>query len=510
MASTYDRHIFRQLEDVLKKCDNLSQEITDLKKQHKEEIYALEAKHNKKVQALENRITDLEQENKELKEENKILKNDNIRMKAILGKNSTNSSIPSSKDENKPKKNKVNLREKTNKKSGGQKGHKGATFTKEDVEELLKNKNVIKETIEHGDSNCKNCVTKYRIGIRTYVIVEEHKFYCNNIRELKLPREFRSNVHYNIELKTLCSIMSVEEVISLERIEQFVEILTNGLIKVSQGSVVNWIKELSKKCRPTIKQMKIAEKNSTIIYTDLTETKDSKDKRYVRNYSVPHLTIYIPCKDKKIQRIKRHWILDGYTGYIAHDHDTGLYNYGLKEKHVECNVHLRRYLKNNTELTKHSWSEELDKLLLEIKAEKEKIICLGIERFGEEKLEEYSNKYDDIINTGIEEHKRDKKVQDSKYLKDEEKPLLNRLKKFKQNHLLYAYDFSVPFDNNLSERDLRPIKTKKKIAGCHRSYRGLKDYCNIKSIVSSCKKQGIDFFRELINIFESNPTTLVM
>ena len=41
MASNYDKHIFRQLEDVLKKCDNLSQEIKDIKKEHKEEIKRL-------------------------------------------------------------------------------------------------------------------------------------------------------------------------------------------------------------------------------------------------------------------------------------------------------------------------------------------------------------------------------------------------------------------------------------------------------------------------------------
>ncbi len=35
MASNYDKHIFRQLEDVLKKCDNLSQEIKDIKGEHK-------------------------------------------------------------------------------------------------------------------------------------------------------------------------------------------------------------------------------------------------------------------------------------------------------------------------------------------------------------------------------------------------------------------------------------------------------------------------------------------
>ena len=46
MASNYDKHIFRQLEDVLKKCDSLSQEIKDLKEQHKKEIYEINQSKN--------------------------------------------------------------------------------------------------------------------------------------------------------------------------------------------------------------------------------------------------------------------------------------------------------------------------------------------------------------------------------------------------------------------------------------------------------------------------------
>ena len=125
MASNYDKHIFRQLEDVLKKCDNLSQEIKDIKEEHKKEIFELEVKHAKQINELNVKIENLEKENEKLTEENKILKNDNDRMKSILNKDSSNPSIPPSKDE-KPKKKRVNLREKSNKKTGGQKGHKGA------------------------------------------------------------------------------------------------------------------------------------------------------------------------------------------------------------------------------------------------------------------------------------------------------------------------------------------------------------------------------------------------
>lgn len=168
-------------------------------------------------------------------------------------------------------------------------------------------------------------------------------------------------------------------------------------------------------------------------------------------------------------------------------------------------MHLRRYLKNNSELTKHKWSEEMDKLLLEIKRKKEKYIENEVYEFSKKELEEYSNKYDSILKQGKEENK----INDSKYLKKEEKAILNRLKKYKENHLLYAYDFKNPFDNNLSERDLRPKKTKKKVSGGHRSYRGLKDYCNVRSIISTCKKQGLNPYDVLVDIGKGNPVTFI-
>ena len=42
------------------------------------------------------------------------------------------------------------------------------------------------------------------------------------------------------------------------------------------------------------------------------------------------------------------------------------------------------------------------------------------------------------------------------YAKKEEQTILNRMEKYRQNHLMFLNDFEVPFDNNMSERDEPP------------------------------------------------------
>ena len=46
-------------------------------------------------------------------------------------------------------------------------------------------------------------------------------------------------------------------------------------------------------------------------------------------------------------------------------------------------------------------------------------------------------------------------------------------KKYMHNHLLFLHDFRVPFDDNMSERDLRKVKNRQKMAGglnCYHDY----------------------------------------
>ena len=69
--------MFKQLQEVMRKCDDLSQEIKENKKKHKKELLEIEAKYIHKINKLEEKVDTLEKEISELKDENKILKDDN-------------------------------------------------------------------------------------------------------------------------------------------------------------------------------------------------------------------------------------------------------------------------------------------------------------------------------------------------------------------------------------------------------------------------------------------------
>lgn len=139
-----------------------------------ERLDTVEKESRKEIKKLNDEISDLKKENQHLKEENKLLLDDNARMKSILNNDSSNTSQPPSTDQKGTKPaNTYNGREKTDRKTGGQKGHHGTTLTKSEVEEKIRSGKCLHRIKTVGDPAGKSYITKYVVDLDVRPVITE-------------------------------------------------------------------------------------------------------------------------------------------------------------------------------------------------------------------------------------------------------------------------------------------------------------------------------------------------
>ena len=73
------------------------------------------------------------------------------------------------------------------------------------------------------------------------------------------------------------------------------------------------------------------------------------------------------------------------------------------------------------------------------------------------------------------------------------------------NPLRFTTDWRVPADNNGSERDIRMIKLRQKVSGCMRTLTGARQFCAIRSYLSTAAKHGVTFFDALVQLTQGRP-----
>ena len=107
----------------------------------------------------------------------------------------------------------------------------------------------------------------------------------------------------------------------------------------------------------------------------------------------------------------------------------------------------------------------------------------------------------DLIASG----RRENKQRGHRFAKEDEEALLNRLDKYRHNHLLFLHDFRVPFDDNMSERDLRKVKNRQKMAGGFRKDSGHEMYCAILTIIETLKRRNMGLVENAKKLFMGAP-----
>ena len=421
-----------------------------------------------------------------------------------VNKDSTNSGIPTSKEIGKSKHpktgaNTYNHREKNNKSTGGQIGHKGETLTKEKLQNKIKENNIeVKQIIHYIKGTPKQeDVIKYKIGMNVKVYVEEHIFKHTKKSKETLPKEYYSDVTYNSDLKALVVTLGNYYSLGYNKVKEIISDFSNGIINLSEGTIDNEYEEFSIKSEETINNITTNILNGKYQHTDETTTSENGKETYYRGYANPHNVLYKYHNHKGDTPIEEDDILTKFYGTIISDHEVGIFKYGTSNQ--DCVIHTGRYcIEGEQNVLETEWQMNLYRFLLKIERERKILTKFGKTKFSSEEIKLIEEEYDEILKIGEEQNKEIS----STYWKEKEEKLLRRLKKYKNTTLFFIYDFDIPYDNNFMERALRMIKGKTKVSGGFRSSKGGERFGRIMSIIKTSKLRKLNPLRCISQIYQ--------
>ncbi|MFH2142420.1 MAG: IS66 family transposase [Bacteroidota bacterium] len=437
---------------------------------------------------------------RELKEEIAMLK---LQIKYLIEeneklrypKNSNNSSIPPSKDENRITKTK-SLRKSNGRKPGGQTGHEGSTLTMTDIPD---------EIIEHKPQFCNHCgkdltglISKEEMRRQVVDIPPiipqyiEHRIFscecsCGHITESSFPLGVNAPISYGANIESVIAYLHTRQFIPFDRMREFFSDVCN--LPISTGTICDILNRFSEKALSAYEVIADKVKNSFVIGVDETGAKVNGKKGWFWTWQSKVATFITFSKNRGMETVDATFP-DGFPQAIfVHDCWKCHFNTDAA-RHQVCTSHSLRELKYLEERYNSSWATEFKLLLYDSLKLKESLTPADYLQpiFQRTVLENVLNKLlVDVIPDNMKEVLTFQK----------------RMIKYKNYIFTFLYLLDVPPDNNASERAIRNIKVKQKVSGQFKTANGAQTYAIIRSITDTCIKNGqniLTAFKTIANL----------
>jgi len=447
----------------------------------------------KRLDVLEQKVSKLEDENTLLKKENRQLRKENTFLKDRLSsfenpKNSRNSSIPPSKDENRPKPNQ-SLRRASGKKPGGQTGRKGKTLEMvESPDEVMDlepdycngcGKSL--ESISPSDARARQVVD---IPVPKAIFTEYRTYAkictCGQKTRANFPEGVSSPVGYGPRTEGLIGYFHARQYIPFARMQEMFNDVFG--LNISEGGIHYLLERFSKKTRPAYQQIKKCIAASHVVGTDETGARVGGAKDWFWTWQNHKLTYIAHSDNRGSATIEKEFpngfpksvlVRDGWRAQAA----------TMARHHQLCLAHLQRHLNYlNEKYSSNKWGKDFLKLLKsslklgkqDRNKEKYKIGRTGIVRKMEQLLEHPPEKEQKELYT-----------------------FYKRMGRERQNLFTFLFIRDVPPDNNGSERAVRNIKVKQKVSGQFKLGTTAQNFAQIRSVIDTAIKNGLNILDTL-------------
>ena len=496
-----------------------------------QEYVAETAKKDEKIRSLEEKIWELQKKldetgmaltadyEEKLYEKDCViqeLQNKLMHAEALLGRDSTNTSLPTSQTPPGKDKHIPNSRRNTGKTKGGQPGHEKHTLKKPAMEEIT---DEVDHVIEEGDI-CPSCGSdrliytgqyeeKYELDVEIKVKKTLHKIWlyqcgnCGEIVRCGIAPNLRAECQYGPNVQAIAlSLMNTSNA-AINKVPVHLSGITGGEINPSEGYIAKLMPRAAGGLDGFMTDLSRKLISLSLVYWDDTVVMADKKRICLRFYGNERIAYYAAHEKKDMEGVLEDGILESLSAEtkVMHDHNSINYNGRFVFGNIECNAHLQRDLQKIVDETGHTEARELKDLISVTIKDRNEEMKKGSEGFAEEYIAEFEKKLTDLLCRAEAVAAGNK----SKYSGAFERSVIRRIQKHRENYFAWIKDFAIPTTNNLSERALRSVKTKMKVSGQFASATTANNYARIRTYIETCRRNGINEMAALTRLCAGNP-----
>ena len=425
-----------------------------------------------------------------------------------LNKNSQNSNKPPSSDGLKKPKSKPAFPRKKGKKAGGQAGHKGKTLelcqNPDHTEVLLPKLCPCGSILDSSKAELLEVrqvfdLPEPKLEVTEYQLLGCACDNCGAYNKGTFPETVKARVQYGVGVRALVVLLNVAFNVPLKKVQSFFGDIYGYAINTSTIlQAIQTCHERLATSEQVIKQKLLA---SRVTHFDETGLRVEAKLHWLHT-SCNHLFTYlfVHAKRGKKALLDAPSLLVQFTNWAIHDCWASYFSF-TNCQHGLCGAHLLRELNALIEKNIH-WALCFKRYLLTLYHLSEQ----GKGVLNEAQQQKALVLFDKICNYADQAEPPPTKHPSGKGRPKATKGrnLLNRLKEHQSQVIAFAFHKDVPFTNNQAERDLRPAKTKQKVAGSFRKLEGAKRYARIYGFISTTRKHQFSIFNELKKAFNGN------
>jgi transposase len=431
------------------------------------------------------------------------------RLHDTAAQNSTNSSLPPSRDRESPKPR--SLRRKSGRKPGAQPGHPGRTlqFSPNPQQTHI---HPLRECSCGEDLSRQPAIDFERRQVFDLPALElactEHRAEikecpgCGQLVTARFPAELKAPVQYGKNFRALLAYFYDAQLGASLRIRQMCQEMFG--YAVSEGTLQSARQEQYQGLEPFEQHLEKMLPQQSVLHADETSLPINQVTHWLHVLCTPLLTFFSVQTLRGKEAIKAIGIIPQFTGWLMHDF---LASYLGFENclHTFCKSHLLRELVFLAEQHQQRWAKELHDLFLEmlrfVQERKARDAPLA-----QAEYKRWRQRYRQLLCDGRQANPLSPEQRASKRRKQsKEQNLLDRLEGYDDSILAFLWAWEVPFTNNQAERDFRFMKTRIKISGCFRTLQGARRHVRIRSYICTLRKHSLPVLEYLRRALDGQP-----